>query len=290
MKKILVLMLALLTVLSLAACGEKTPATNGENTTPSSQQTEDPGQQEQKQTEDPGSQEQKPTQPDNGKNTGWPTDIIANYASAVGATIPELKAENVTYEEVLNTLYIYSTHIDKEDCRAWMAALAEQGFVRSLGLVGNSAFKVEGDKRFSVSAMGADESFVVTIFTETLQEGKFPYYQLVNSFGENFGIAVFNANGLFAGLSKDYTWTYDAASNTAVCHEAEDELEAYVRDLASSASDYYDEYSTPPKYVKNMFWLAIDETKTEGKQMECYVTRDGSTLSVQFVLADKVGS
>lgn len=287
MKKILAFALALLMVFSLAACiGDgagtgtssettaKTPAdTSGDENTPTTPAV-------------PGTQ----NTPDDGKGTGWPTDIIANYASAVGATIPELKAENVTYEEVLNTLYIYSTHIDKEDCRAWMAALAEQGFVRSLGLVGNSAFKVEGDKRFSVSAMGADESFVVTIFTETLQEGKFPYYQLVNSFGENFGIAVFNANGLFAGLSKDYTWTYDAASNTAVCHEAEDELEAYVRDLASSASDYYDEYSTPPKYVKNMFWLAIDETKTEGKQMECYVTRDGSTLSVQFVLADKVES
>lgn len=287
MKKILAFALALLMVFSLAACiGDeagtgtssettaKTPAdTSGDENTPTTPAV-------------PGTQ----NTPDDSKGTGWPADIIANYASAVGATIPELKAENVTYEEVLNTLYIYSTHIDKEDCRAWMAALAEQGFVRSLGLVGNSAFKVEGDKRFSVSAMGADESFVVTIFTETLQEGKFPYYQLVNSFGENFGIAVFNANGLFAGLSKDYTWTYDAASNTAVCHEAEDELEAYVRDLASSASDYYDEYSTPPKYVKNMFWLAIDETKTEGKQMECYVTRDGSTLSVQFVLADKVES
>lgn len=287
MKKILAFALALLMAFSLAACiGDgagtgtssettaKTPAdTSGDENTPTTPAV-------------PGTQ----NTPDDGKGTGWPADIIAGYASAVGATIPELKAENVTYEEVLNTLYIYSTHIDKEDCRAWMAALAEQGFVRSLGLVGNSAFKVEGDKRFSVSAMGADESFVVTIFTETLQEGKFPYYQLVNSFGENFGIAVFNANGLFAGLSKDYTWTYDAASNTAVCHEAEDELEAYVRDLASSASDYYDEYSTPPKYVKNMFWLAIDETKTEGKQMECYVTRDGSTLSVQFVLADKVES
>ena len=287
MKKILAFALALLMVFSLAACiGDeagtgtssettaKTPAdTSGDENTPTTPAV-------------PGTQ----NTPDDGKGTGWPADIIANYASAVGATIPELKAENVTYEEVLNTLYIYSTHIDKEDCRAWMAALAEQGFVRSLGFAGNSAFKVEGDKRFSVSAMGADESFVVTIFTETLQEGKFPYYQLVNSFGENFGIAVFNANGLFAGLSKDYTWTYDAASNTAVCHEAEDELEAYVRDLASSASDYYDEYSTPPKYVKNMFWLAIDETKTEGKQMECYVTRDGSTLSVQFVLADKVES
>lgn len=287
MKKFLAFALALLMVFSLAACiGDgagtgtssettaKTPAdTSGDENTPTTPAV-------------PGTQ----NTPDDGKGTGWPADIIANYASAVGATIPELKAENVTYEEVLNTLYIYSTHIDKEDCRAWMAALAEQGFVRSLGLVSNSAFKVEGDKRFSVSAMGADESFVVTIFTETLQEGKFPYYQLVNSFGENFGIAVFNANGLFAGLSKDYTWTYDAASNTAVCHEAEDELEAYVRDLASSASDYYDEYSTPPKYVKNMFWLAIDETKTEGKQMECYVTRDGSTLSVQFVLADKVES
>ena len=287
MKKILAFALALLMAFSLAAfIGDeagtgtssettaKTPAdTSGDENTPTTPAV-------------PGTQ----NTPDDGKGTGWPSDIIANYASAVGATIPELKAENVTYEEVLNTLYIYSTHIDKEDCRAWMAALAEQGFVRSLGLVGNSAFKVSGDKRFSVSVMGSDDSFVVTVLTETLQEGKFPYYQLVNSFGENFGIAVFNANGLFAGLSKDYTWTYDAASNTAVCHEAEDELEAYVRDLASSAGDYYDEYSTPPKYVKNMFWLAIDETKTEGKQMECYVTRDGSTLSVQFVLADKVES
>ena len=49
MKKFLPLVLALLMLLSLAACGEKTPATNDENTTPSSQQTEDPGQQEQTQ-------------------------------------------------------------------------------------------------------------------------------------------------------------------------------------------------------------------------------------------------
>ena len=46
--------------LSLVACGEKTPASNNENTTPSSQQTEDPGQQEQ-------------TQPDNKDNGQDPT-------------------------------------------------------------------------------------------------------------------------------------------------------------------------------------------------------------------------
>ena len=49
MKKIITLILALLMLLSLAACGEKTPATNDESTTQSSQQTEDPGQQEQTQ-------------------------------------------------------------------------------------------------------------------------------------------------------------------------------------------------------------------------------------------------
>ena len=47
-------------LLSLVACGEKTPASNNENTTPSSQQTENPGQQEQ-------------TQPDNKDNGQDPT-------------------------------------------------------------------------------------------------------------------------------------------------------------------------------------------------------------------------
>ena len=57
MKKIITLVLALLMLLSLAACGEKTPATNGENTTPSSQQTEDPGQQEQTQSDNKQNEE-----------------------------------------------------------------------------------------------------------------------------------------------------------------------------------------------------------------------------------------
>ena len=59
MKKFLALALAVLMLLSLAACGEKTPVTNDENTTPSSQQTEDPGQQEQTQldNEDEGQSE-----------------------------------------------------------------------------------------------------------------------------------------------------------------------------------------------------------------------------------------
>ena len=51
MKKIIALALAVLMLLSLVACGEKTPATNDENTTPSSQQTENPGQQEQTQSD-----------------------------------------------------------------------------------------------------------------------------------------------------------------------------------------------------------------------------------------------
>ena len=60
MKKILPVALAILMLLSLVACGEKTPASNNENTTPSSQQTENPGQQEQ-------------TQPDNKDNGQDPT-------------------------------------------------------------------------------------------------------------------------------------------------------------------------------------------------------------------------
>lgn len=60
MKKIFALVLVLLMILSLAACGEKAPASNNENTTPSSQQTENPGQQEQ-------------TQPDNKDNGQDPT-------------------------------------------------------------------------------------------------------------------------------------------------------------------------------------------------------------------------
>ena len=60
MKKIIALALAVLMLLSLVACGEKTPATNDENTTPSSQQIEKPGQQEQ-------------TQPDNKDNGQNPT-------------------------------------------------------------------------------------------------------------------------------------------------------------------------------------------------------------------------
>ena len=50
MKKIIALTLALLMLMSLAACGEKTPASN-DDTTPNSQQTEKPGQQEQTQSD-----------------------------------------------------------------------------------------------------------------------------------------------------------------------------------------------------------------------------------------------
>ena len=50
MKKIMALTLALLMLLSLAACGEKTPASN-DDTTPNSQQTENLGQQEQTQSD-----------------------------------------------------------------------------------------------------------------------------------------------------------------------------------------------------------------------------------------------
>ena len=50
MKKTTAFLLALLILMSLAACGEKTPASN-DDTTPNSQQTENPGQQEQTQSD-----------------------------------------------------------------------------------------------------------------------------------------------------------------------------------------------------------------------------------------------
>ena len=56
MKKIIALALALLMLMSLAACGEKTPASN-DDTTPNSQQTENPGQQEQKQSDNKQNEE-----------------------------------------------------------------------------------------------------------------------------------------------------------------------------------------------------------------------------------------
>lgn len=84
MKKILVLMLALLTGLSLAACGEKTPASNGDNTTAGSQQTEDPGQQEQTQ---PGGKEDEKTDD---------LTTIEGFMKAFGITEDDMKCAKFT--------------------------------------------------------------------------------------------------------------------------------------------------------------------------------------------------
>ena len=75
MKKILPVALAILMLLSLVACGEKTPASNNENTTPSSQQTENPGQQEQTQPDikDNG---QDPTQSANKNDENNPASML----------------------------------------------------------------------------------------------------------------------------------------------------------------------------------------------------------------------
>ena len=64
-------------LLSLVACGEKTPASNNENTTPSSQQTEDPGQQEQTQldNEDEG-QSEEPDQSANKNDENNPASML----------------------------------------------------------------------------------------------------------------------------------------------------------------------------------------------------------------------
>lgn len=277
MKKIIAILLTLVMVLSLAACGKNSNNNSGNNSS-----TE--------QNNSSKKDDKKPTsagKKDDGDGEGWPADIIASMAASVNATVPELKTTNPSYEKLLDgTIYIYTTHIEKEDLTKWLEALAEQGFVRSLGLISNSAFKVVGSKRFSVSVMGAEESYIITVVSEELEAGRWPYYQLKTAFGENFGSAVFDASGLLAGLSKKYSWSYDPDTFTATCNEAETELEDYVRDLALSASDYYDE--TNGKYVKYMFFMAIDESKTAGKQMECYVTREENKLTVRFALADHV--
>lgn len=136
--------------------------------------------------------------------------------------------------------------------------------------------------RFSVSVSGSDGSYLVTILFEELDANAWPYYQLKTAFGENFGTAIFDASGLFYGLSKDYTWSYDPETFTVTCYEAETELEDYIKDLALSSYDYFDD----EKYVKYMFFTAIDESQTAGKQMECYVTREDSTLTVRFAIGD----
>ena len=84
MKKFLALALAVLMLLSLVACGEKTPATNDENTTPSSQQTEDPGQQEQ-------------TQPDSKQNEeADDLTTVEGFMKAFGITEDDMKCAKFT--------------------------------------------------------------------------------------------------------------------------------------------------------------------------------------------------
>ena len=84
MKKFLALALAVLMLLTLAACGEKKPEPNGNNTTPSSQQTEDPGQQEQ-------------TQP-GGKENEKADDLttVEGFMKAFGITEDDMKCAKFT--------------------------------------------------------------------------------------------------------------------------------------------------------------------------------------------------
>lgn len=289
MKKIIALLLTVIMVLMLAGCGS-----DDEKTENSNAKTEQNNESKEEKKDDSKNEKQETSQSDNSTSAaddstgkGWPAEKIAEMASVVHATVPELKAENVSYEEmnyIGKSLYINSDNITSDDSKEWLAALAEQGFVRSLGLVSNSAFKVEGKNKFSVSVMGADGSYIVTISLDELEETAWPYYQLKTAFGENFSLGIFDASGLFSGLTKDYVWSYDPDTSTVTCDEADDDLENYVRDLASSTYDYFDD----TKYVKYMFLFAIDESKTEGKQMECYISRDGSKMTVHFELAEHV--
>ena len=77
MKKFLALVLALLMLLSLAACGEKTPAANDENTTPSSQQ--------------------KQTQPDSKQNEeADDLTTVEGFMKAFGITEDDMKCAKFT--------------------------------------------------------------------------------------------------------------------------------------------------------------------------------------------------
>lgn len=282
MKKSIAIVLALLLLFSLVSCfgDDNKPADTTDNT------VDDNGNEAGSNASDrpawmgttpDTSDEQK----DDKEGQGWPTQKIATLASTVGATVPEIPSDSVTYSMIGNDwLTITAQNVTREARDAFFADLAQQGFIRSIT---NTAFKLDGLNRFNVSIMLADGEATISMTTSTLKETEWPYYRLRAAFGENFGIAVFQVGGAFSGLEKTYEWTYDAATATVVCNEADDALEEHVRDQALTASDYFDD----EKYVKYMFVMTMDEEATEGKQMECYVTREGEKLTVRFVLADR---
>ncbi len=138
MKKIITLVLALLMLLSLAACGEKTPAPSMENTNPSSQPSETPGQQEQ-------------TRP-NGNENEKADDLttIEGFMKAFGITEDDMKCAKFT--RIDKTSYnsdsgkiveigsFISEAMTDEEVRAWIEkiitkldSLSDDGKVMTLG-------------------------------------------------------------------------------------------------------------------------------------------------------------
>lgn len=118
MKKFLALALAVLMLISLVACGEKTPATNDENTTPSSQQTEDSGQQEQ-------------TQPDSKQNEeADDLTTVEGFMKAFGITEDDMKCAKFTridktsYDidsgKIIEIGSYISEAMTDEEVRAWI--------------------------------------------------------------------------------------------------------------------------------------------------------------------------
>ena len=117
MKKIIALTLALLMLMSLAACGEKTPASN-DDTTPNSQQTENPGQQEQ-------------TQP-GGKEDEKADDLttVEGFMKAFGITEDDMKCAKFTrvgktsYHTDTGKIIEIGSYISEamtdEEVRAWI--------------------------------------------------------------------------------------------------------------------------------------------------------------------------
>lgn len=274
MKKVIVLMLAVILLVSLAACGgtdDPKPANNSQaadngNTGDNSKQSGDSGK-------------------NDGDQKGWPTAEIAKYGAAIGTDIPAFESDDITYSITTDTwMQIKVNNTTNDAVNAWTAKLAEKGFVRAKSLLGTSAFKVDGLKKVSFSCMFADGELTISCSSDTLDENEWPFDRLRSALGENFGAAVFDCCGTFSMLEKkhEYKFSFDSDTLTVTCNNADGDLEEEIRSNALSAMDYFDD----EKYVKKNFFLAFDEAETKDKGVEVYVDRDGSNLTVRFAIGD----
>lgn len=107
MKKLFALILALVMVLSLAACGDKDPAPSGSDTPPASSQQTDPG------TDEPDDK--------GGQTAGWPTE-------GYGALIPEPDWDyEIIQDDEFRFIAIHE-NVSFDDLKAYTERLKEAGF------------------------------------------------------------------------------------------------------------------------------------------------------------------